>query len=873
MGFIGKSWGNPSSPKSPASPGSYGRERRPALTQIILRQFQGSVLTRAFPVAFFSTSISMICVLLRRGVLGDQGVWMAASIVHPLGVQVFGIMFAFLITNRATRAIERRWDGMSVVSQMYLKFYDAYAFVMSYIKKDLQILLLRREQEALTKDKKEMLDERIHQIECFRDKITHWFSLMNALALGTVKFGENRCRGELHKCKKPIQWKPKSPKDRNSVGTAKGFSSKMDILRRSFGGGFEEADRLEYLGDIEPSEDAQLDAVEDKPLHVMQWICDALVLADEESLVSIPSPLLAQLFLELQDGVQSYQAAYRLAAVPYPFPMAQMIDVMMKFFICVAPVVIENFTQGWVLTPILSFLTILSYYGLNAVSVELENPFGEDVNDLPLHELCATLNDRILELGCSHVQDAQDTVHDFSGLFAKHRLPTGPIGWENLIPHKPHDPATFGINDPHKAEKEKQKDHKESVDHDVHLPEKAGGEDQQHSHYKLKPYIKKGVQADKKGQGRQDRTVSKDATTPNLSSPNLASLGDTDSESGIEEPKKPPDPGAVVPQKPIGTSNGRRVLNIGSTSGSARPQGHNSQAGTGECSTPAAVVPGSASIAASESSNSINPSVTSVVPSPDVGPSIGGPVHALAQHSHRTEALLQQSVGQYPRPPGESPAVSSMAQIHAGRGGYEERAAGDAQYQHSPRPPDRDGISPNHQDAVQIISSGRPGQLGSDEWVYATVAPSQSSAASAEYRRLAVEDGLMPAQSLSSYSIASSPSGLQARARPYTQLSGRTYAVNQAGGLEQSPHYAIAQPGELATVPGSLPASVPQAVSQQSPRYMYVMLPRTHQRSYTAGGYTSSQNPVAVAQQVVQQGVSANDYVVVRSQGEYDDLC
>merc|ERR1719316_2372699 len=108
---------------------------------------------------------------------------------------------------------------------------------------------------------------------------------------------------------------------------------------------------------------------------------------------------MVQCFHLLQSGVQQYQSAYRIAAIPYPWPMSQMISVMMKLFVCLTPIVIENFTKGWMLTPLLSFLTTLSYWGLNELAIELENPFGEDINDLPVEELCLQLNERIGELG------------------------------------------------------------------------------------------------------------------------------------------------------------------------------------------------------------------------------------------------------------------------------------------------------------------------------------------------------------------------------------------------------------------------------------------------------------------------------------------
>lgn len=49
---------------------------------------------------------------------------------------------------------------------------------------------------------------------------------------------------------------------------------------------------------------------------------------------------------------------------------------------------------GKILSPILSFFAVLGYWGLNQIAVELENPFGDDENDLPLEHV-HTVNGKI----------------------------------------------------------------------------------------------------------------------------------------------------------------------------------------------------------------------------------------------------------------------------------------------------------------------------------------------------------------------------------------------------------------------------------------------------------------------------------------------
>lgn len=145
-------------------------------------------------------------------------------------------------------------------------------------------------------------------------------------------------------------------------------------------------------------------------------------------MIHMPSPVQARIKQNISDGLQSYNRAYRIAAVPYPFPLAQISSALMVVFLFLMPIVVEKFTQAYLLTPVLTFLIALGYWGLNAVAQELENPFGDDANDLPLREFCDTYIDRVMESNMTWFQEVRDqqSVHTYSQVFSKGILPVEP---------------------------------------------------------------------------------------------------------------------------------------------------------------------------------------------------------------------------------------------------------------------------------------------------------------------------------------------------------------------------------------------------------------------------------------------------------------
>merc|ERR1719161_91442 len=114
-------------------------------------------------------------------------------------------------------------------------------------------------------------------------------------------------------------------------------------------------------------------------------------------LVNIPPPLAGRAHMRMADAMTGYNDAYRIAAVAYPAPVAQMTTFLMVCFVFFVPIVVEKFTKSLILTPLFSCIITISYWGLNKISIELENPFGDDVHDLPLMELCDAYIERIIE--------------------------------------------------------------------------------------------------------------------------------------------------------------------------------------------------------------------------------------------------------------------------------------------------------------------------------------------------------------------------------------------------------------------------------------------------------------------------------------------
>jgi len=124
----------------------------------------------------------------------------------------------------------------------------------------------------------------------------------------------------------------------------------------------------------------------------LQWIQRLIGDANDELLLKVAPPILSRVYNQLGNGIVNLNNARKITEFPIPFPLAQMISFMLLFhwlitaFICAASVD-RSFWAG-----ILSFIVTFSFQSINYIAVELEMPFGDDANDLPLHEMQSDLN-------------------------------------------------------------------------------------------------------------------------------------------------------------------------------------------------------------------------------------------------------------------------------------------------------------------------------------------------------------------------------------------------------------------------------------------------------------------------------------------------
>eukprot|EP00929_Paragymnodinium_shiwhaense_P021125 TRINITY_DN13859_c0_g1_i2.p1 TRINITY_DN13859_c0_g1~~TRINITY_DN13859_c0_g1_i2.p1 ORF type:complete len:649 (+),score=86.87 TRINITY_DN13859_c0_g1_i2:70-2016(+) len=136
----------------------------------------------------------------------------------------------------------------------------------------------------------------------------------------------------------------------------------------------------------------------DQPEIILQWIQRLIVDNHETGVIRVAPPILARAFQELGTGIINLNNARRIKLVPFPFPYAQMMSVLLVLHMVATVVVAGSTMRSPPAAFCQSFMTALVFWSINYVAMEIEMPYGEDANDLPLNELAHGMNSALASL-------------------------------------------------------------------------------------------------------------------------------------------------------------------------------------------------------------------------------------------------------------------------------------------------------------------------------------------------------------------------------------------------------------------------------------------------------------------------------------------
>lgn len=158
---------------------------------------------------------------------------------------------------------------------------------------------------------------------------------------------------------------------------------------------------IRVIGGLSDGEREALGGVDERVYLVMQWLVDVVVALGKAQAFEVEPPIVSRVYQELSDGMLGYNHARKIAEIPFPFPYAQTIAVLLVVHTVLVPVVVNMWVESYVASSLVTLIAVWSYFAINEVNRDLEDPYLFEPNDLPLTTFQLDLNYRLVSLGAT----------------------------------------------------------------------------------------------------------------------------------------------------------------------------------------------------------------------------------------------------------------------------------------------------------------------------------------------------------------------------------------------------------------------------------------------------------------------------------------
>jgi ion channel-forming bestrophin family protein len=186
------------------------------------------------------------------------------------------------------------------------------------------------------------------------------------------------------------------------------WQAKKQMLRSI--GGFAIATKLHLRGDtrsidselgklFSPTQMQQLKNCNHPPLEIALWVSDYLHLQHMNGKLHIPVEELQRLVNTLIDALG---ACERILRTPMPLAYGIHLRQLLLIYCLLLPFQIVADLNLW--TAPIVILVSFTLLGIEAIGVEIENPFGNDPNDLPLDAICQNISNNIEDIIQSRIE-------------------------------------------------------------------------------------------------------------------------------------------------------------------------------------------------------------------------------------------------------------------------------------------------------------------------------------------------------------------------------------------------------------------------------------------------------------------------------------
>jgi len=131
-----------------------------------------------------------------------------------------------------------------------------------------------------------------------------------------------------------------------------------------------------------------LELSEDRALTVMSWIMDTACAFPEWN---VPAPTQTRLHQQASEVLLAFNQCMKIVDTTLPFPMLQQSVFLLVTFLVSWPFLTAKLVTNTFWAMMVGFVPVSAFFGVHSVALELQDPYGDDANDLPLPQIHASM--------------------------------------------------------------------------------------------------------------------------------------------------------------------------------------------------------------------------------------------------------------------------------------------------------------------------------------------------------------------------------------------------------------------------------------------------------------------------------------------------
>jgi predicted membrane chloride channel (bestrophin family) len=261
----------------------------------------------------------------------------------------------------------------------------------------------------------------------FLQELAHLCSLMNAVALSTLRNDQEGATSPLGVYRPGAPWPEVDPDKVDSPFlNLPWYSAIWQDFKFFLGYGRSREERtrynaarpLEVIGGVSDAEIRFLQMARGpsaKTQLCWYWITEFIIREHlNGSTGKVGPPIISRVIQFLSDGMIYYNHARKIMFIPFPFPHAQISVIFVLVTIPAVAFLMDQFADNVLLGSCLSFLSVACLSGIHEVAREMENPFRNIPNEIPVVTFQAQFNEALLVMYSGYHPDHfwDPTKHD-----------------------------------------------------------------------------------------------------------------------------------------------------------------------------------------------------------------------------------------------------------------------------------------------------------------------------------------------------------------------------------------------------------------------------------------------------------------------------